>query len=180
MQNVIPLKVHLDVHLKLTLKKGDPLPDPSQYQKLMGKLLHLTTTIHISFFLVHLPIQFLQNPTIMHMQTTKLLLRYLTCNPTQEILFASQYAPQLITFCDSDWSSCVTSTMPTTRFCILLGQLFICRKSKKQPVVSRSPIRAESSSYYLGNNLAKYSIERHEIGNFHLFYYIIIIRLSCP
>lgn len=39
MSNCKPLQLPLDTHLKLTPEKGDVLPDPSIYQKLIGRLI---------------------------------------------------------------------------------------------------------------------------------------------
>lgn len=34
----------MDSHLKLIVNLGDPLPDPTTYQQLVGKLIYLTLT----------------------------------------------------------------------------------------------------------------------------------------
>lgn len=44
MLNSKPLLLPLDAHLKLTPEKGNPIPDPSLYQRLLGKLINLTIT----------------------------------------------------------------------------------------------------------------------------------------
>lgn len=44
MTNYRPVHLPLDCHVKLTHEKGDPLPDPSLYQRLVGNLNYFTIT----------------------------------------------------------------------------------------------------------------------------------------
>lgn len=141
--NATPLKLPLDSHLKLTPDKGDALPDPHPYQKLLGKLIYLTVTRPDLSYLVHILAQFMHKPTTVHMQVAKRLLRYLVGNPGQGVLLASTSAAQLTAYCDSDWASCPHSRKSTTGYCILLGSSPISWKTKKQTVVARSTAEAE-------------------------------------
>lgn len=143
MSNVTPLKLPMDAHLKLTPHKGEQLEDPAPYQRLVGKLLYLTITRPDITFSVHILTQFMQQPTSVHMQTAKRLLRYLAGNASQGILLASTSAAQLTAYCDSDWASCPTTRKSTSGFCILLGSSPISWKSKKQSLVARSTAESE-------------------------------------
>lgn len=125
MLQATPLKLPMDTHIKLTPDKGDLLPDPSLYQKLLGKLIYLTITRPDLSFTVHNLAQFMQRPTTVHMQAAKRVLRYLLTNPGQGILLASNSAAQLTAYCDSDWASCPTSRKSTTGYCVLLGSSHI-------------------------------------------------------
>lgn len=131
MQDATPLKLPMDVHLKLTPTKGEPLTDPHTYQKLLGKLIYLTVTRPDITYPVHVLSQFMQNPTNVHMQAGKRVLRYLLTNPSQGILLASSSAAQVQAYCDSNWASCPTTRRSTMGFCILLGSSPISWKSKK-------------------------------------------------
>lgn len=71
LQNTTPLKLPMDVHLKLTPDKGDPLPEPMVYLRLVGKLIYLTITRPDITFAVHILTQFMQHPTMVHMQAAK-------------------------------------------------------------------------------------------------------------
>ena len=77
MDTASSVKVPLDCHLKLTPHTGDPLQNPSEYQRLMGKLIYLTVTRPDITFVVHVLSQFMHQPTTTHMQAAKKLLRYL-------------------------------------------------------------------------------------------------------
>lgn len=72
-----PLKLPLDSHLKMTPTQGDPLPDPTIYQRLLGKLIYLTISRPDIAFSVQLLSQFMWSLTSVHFQAAKKLLRYL-------------------------------------------------------------------------------------------------------
>lgn len=122
MTNCKPLQLPLDIHLKLTPKKGDPLPNPTVYQKLIGKLIYLTITRPDICFSVQLLSQFMQSPTTVHFQSVKQVLRYLSGTLTKGVLLASESAAQLTAFCDSDWASCPMTRRSTSGYCIFLGK----------------------------------------------------------
>lgn len=109
MMNAKPLQLPMDSHLKLTPDKGDLLLSPTPYQRLLGKLIYLTITRPDIAFTVQLLSQHMHQPTTVHMQTAKRLLRYLTGSYSQGILLASSSAAYLTTYCDSDWASCLYS-----------------------------------------------------------------------
>ena len=138
-----PLQLPLDSHLKLTPDKGDPLPNPVIYQRLIGKLIYLTITRPDLAFSVQLLSQFMQAPTTVHFQTAKRLLRYLVGTSSQGILLASSSAAHLTAYCDSDWASCPITRQSTSGYCIFLGASPISWKAKKQNVVARSSAEAE-------------------------------------
>ena len=138
-----PLKLPLDIHLKLTPDKGVPLESPQAYQRLLGRLIYLTITRPDITFAVHTLAQYMQHPTNVHMQAAKRLLRYLVTNPDQGILLASSSAAQITAYCDSDWASCQSSRRSTSGFCVLLGDSPISWKAKKQTIVARSTAEAE-------------------------------------
>lgn len=143
MLHVKPLQLPMDTHLKLTPEKGEPLPDPTVYQRLLGKLIYLTITRPDITFTVQLLAQYMHQPTSVHLQSAKRILRYLVGTSSQGILLASNSAAQLTAYCDSDWASCPVSRRSTTGYCIFLGHSPVSWKTKKQPVVARSSAEAE-------------------------------------
>lgn len=143
LQDATPMKIPIDIHLRLHKELEEPLVDPRPYQRLMGKLIYLTVTHPDIVYSVHILTQFMQHPCASHMQAAIHLLKYLVGTQTQGILLASNSAAELRAFCDSDWASCPMTWRSTTGFCVLLGSSPISWKTKKQAVVSRSSAEAE-------------------------------------
>ncbi|KAL8109804.1 hypothetical protein AgCh_025773 [Apium graveolens] len=114
MQAATPIKIPIDVHLRLTKEKGNPLRDPHPYQRLLGKLIYLTVTRPDIVFTVHILTQFMQQPSDAHMQDALHLLRYPVGTSTQGILLASTSAAQLHAYSDSDWATCPMTRRSTT------------------------------------------------------------------
>ncbi|KAL8158179.1 hypothetical protein AgCh_002750 [Apium graveolens] len=69
MTNVSPLRLSMDVHVKLSIDKGEPLANPHEYQRLMGKLIYLTVIRPDLTFFVYTLTYFMHNPTSIHMQS---------------------------------------------------------------------------------------------------------------
>lgn len=144
-----PLQLPMDIHLKLCPEKGDILADPSLYQRLVGKLIYLTITRPDISFSVQLLSQYMHQPTTIHLQAAKRLLRYLIGTKSQGLLLASSSSAQLTAYCDSDWASCPVTRRSTSGYCIFLGESPISWKAKKQTVVARSSAEAEYRSMAL-------------------------------
>lgn len=138
-----PLNLPMNIKLKLTAELGEPLPDPSSYQRLVGKLIYLTITRPDIAFSVQILTQYMQHPTSVHMQNAKRVLRYLSGTISQGVLLASASAAHLTAYCDSDWAGCVATRKSTSGYCIFLGESPISWKTKKQTVVARSSAEAE-------------------------------------
>lgn len=90
-----PLKLPMDTHLKLLANSGDPLPHPEDYQRLVGKLIYLTITRQDIAFTVQVLSQSMHNPSTVHFQAAKRVLRYLAGSKEQGILLASQSTAHL-------------------------------------------------------------------------------------
>lgn len=113
-----PLKLPMDSTLKLTHDLGEPLPHPTPYQHLIGKLIYLTITRPDIAFTMHTLNQFMQRPTSIHMQAAKRVLRYLAGAPGQGILLTTSSSAVLTAYSDSDWAGCPNTRKSTTGFCV--------------------------------------------------------------
>jgi hypothetical protein len=131
---------------QLTSDSGTLLPDPSEYRRLIGRLIYLTITRPDITYPVQILSQFMQQPREPHMAATHRVLRYLKGSPGYGILMSRSAILQVQAYCDSDWAACPTMRRSVTGFVTFLGTSPISWRSKKQSVVSRSSAEAEYHS----------------------------------
>ncbi|GKB68719.1 homogeneously-staining region [Tanacetum coccineum] len=105
-----PISTPLDPVQSLNLTDGEPLPDPSLYRTLVGKLIYLTITRSDISFAAQLLSKFSQAPRTPHMKTLLRVLRYIKLCLGQGLHFPTTNNLQLTAYCNSDWDSC-----PVTR-----------------------------------------------------------------
>ncbi|KAL8088511.1 hypothetical protein AgCh_038335 [Apium graveolens] len=141
--NVTPVVTPLDLNTKLVPDQGTLFSDASLYRKLVGKLNFLTNTRpDLPFCVQHLS-QFMSAPRQPHWDAACRVLRYLSNDPGQGLLFTKDSSFTLEAFCDADWAACPNSRKSVSGFIILLGGSLISWKSKKQHTVSLSSAEAE-------------------------------------
>ncbi|XP_059668794.1 uncharacterized mitochondrial protein AtMg00810-like [Cornus florida] len=138
-----PSSTPMDFNLKLSVESGELLPDPSVYQRLVGRLIYLTNIRPDLTFVVSVVSQFMHAPRSTHMDAFYHILRYLKSCPGLGLLYASGNQSRLTCFTDADYAGCKTDRRSTSGFCIFYGNHLISWKSKKQVVVSRSSAEAE-------------------------------------
>uniref|UniRef100_A0A2N9HZY2 Reverse transcriptase Ty1/copia-type domain-containing protein n=1 Tax=Fagus sylvatica TaxID=28930 RepID=A0A2N9HZY2_FAGSY len=94
----------------LSVLDGDPCDDPTLYRSTVGTLQYLSITRPDIAFSVNKLSQFMHNPTTLHWQSVKRLLRYLK----QTIHFGLRIQPSSTTvlqgFTDADWAVARSST----------------------------------------------------------------------
>ncbi|XP_015060424.1 uncharacterized protein LOC107006366 [Solanum pennellii] len=148
-----PVSTPMELNLKLTSTEFDDhinsihvdtlLEDPKSYQRLIGRLLYLTTTRQDISFAVQCLSQFMHAPKASHMDSTLRLVRYLKTEPGLRILMSSTGGNNLQVFGDADWGSCINNRRSINGYLIKYGESLISWKSKKQITVSRSSAEAE-------------------------------------
>lgn len=146
MTNCKTSKVPMEQNIKLSKYDGEPIPDPSVYRRLIGRLLYLTITRPDIAFPVHTLSQFMEAPTDIHLKAAYKVLRYLKLTMGQGIHLFADSDFQLTGFCDADWGSCPDTRRSVTGYCVMFGKSLISWRSKKQSLVSKSSAEAEYRS----------------------------------
>ncbi|PKU65281.1 uncharacterized protein LOC110106346 [Dendrobium catenatum] len=131
-------------HLKSSNSPGltAAYSNPTFYRQLAGCLQYLTLTRPDIAYTVNKVCQHMQNPTILHFEDLKRLLRYIQGTLHVGLpLFRDK--PILQSFSDSDWAGDVKDRKSITGYCNFLGSSLISWSTKKQNVVARSSTEAE-------------------------------------
>ncbi|KAM1117266.1 hypothetical protein ACFX19_007783 [Malus domestica] len=122
-----PACTPLDRNLKLKTH-GDPVPNLSYYQRMVGKLIYLTITRPDISYAVSIVSQFMHYPSMDHLKIVHRVLHYLKGS---------------IGYTNANWANNSLDCKFTTGFCTFVGGNLVTWKSKKQSVVARSSAEAE-------------------------------------
>jgi hypothetical protein len=133
----------MDYHIRHHREDGELLKEPEIYRRIIGRMLYLTQTRLDLCFAVNNLSQFVQNPTEIHLQGAKRVLRFVKNSPGKGLYFPATTECILRGFVDADWASCPDTRRSVTGFCFYLGSSLICWRSKKQPTVSKSSSESE-------------------------------------
>jgi histone deacetylase 1/2 len=130
---------------KLSREAGHPLgPDDAfSYRSLVGGLQYLTLTRPDLSFVVNKVCQFLSQPTTVHYEAVKRILRYVKGTLSTGLQFQPTTSTMLDVYTDADWAGCPDDRRSTGGFAVFLGGNLVSWSSRKQPTVSRSSTEAE-------------------------------------
>jgi Reverse transcriptase (RNA-dependent DNA polymerase) len=132
--------------LQLSKTNDIPLSDPHLYRTIVGALQYATITRSDLTFGVNKVSQFVANPTDIHWQAVKRILRYIAGTLHHGIQLQRCPHLSLNAYCDADWAGCPDDRRSTTGFAIYLRPNIVSWSSKKQATVSRSSTEAEYRS----------------------------------
>ncbi|CAL8159727.1 unnamed protein product [Prunus armeniaca] len=129
-------------HCQLLASEGDSLSDPTIYRSIAGALQCLTFTRPDLCYAVNTVCQYMTQPSYLHFQLVKRILRYIHGTLDHGLTFTSG-SWDLHAYSDADWASDVNTRRSTTVFVVYLGNNPVSWQSKKQNSVSRSSTEAE-------------------------------------
>jgi Reverse transcriptase (RNA-dependent DNA polymerase) len=129
--------------LQLSKFDGAPISDPLLYRSIVGMLQYATITRPDLTFAVNKVSQFFSQPSDIHWQAVKHILRFIAGTLSLGLHFTKATDLHLQAFCDADWAGCPDDRRSTTGFAIFLGSNLGSWSSKKQSTVSRSSTEAE-------------------------------------
>ncbi|GJR02261.1 ribonuclease H-like domain-containing protein [Tanacetum coccineum] len=122
------------------------LPNISNYQRLVGKLIYLTNTRPNIAYVVHCLSQFMHSPLNSHLEAAMRVLRYLKSSHGNGIQINRNGNLKLRAYDDSDWAKCPATRKSVSGYCVFLGNSLVTWKSKKQSTLSKSSAEAEYRS----------------------------------
>lgn len=145
MENCKPTSTPLSSSDQLARVSGQPLSadDSFRYRSVVGGLQYLTLTRPDISFAVNKVCQFLSQPTDVHWEAVKRILRYVKGTLHTGLKFRKAVSTSISIFTDADWAGCPDDRRSTGGFAIFVGPNLISWSSKKQPTVSRSSTEAE-------------------------------------
>ena len=133
----------MEVNVKYRKDEGDLLEEPTLYRRLVGSLIHLTTTRPDISYAVHQVSQFMSSPRHLNLAAVRRIIRYLRESPSCGLFFPTNTSLQLVAYSDVDWAACPDTRQSTTGWCMFLGDALISWRCKKQDRVSKSSTKAE-------------------------------------
>lgn len=111
--------IHYIIHLEQTQNKKDKiLDDPTEYKRIVGKLVYLTVTRPDITYAVNNLSQHMAKPTEEDTQKVHKVLRYIKGSPGRGLFFSGSSTSCIEAFSDSDWASC-SSTRKSTIWVII-------------------------------------------------------------
>ena len=128
---------------KLVNDEGGVKVDKTYYKQIMGSLIYLAATRPNMMFVVSLISRYMENPTKLHLQAAKRVLRYLKGITGFGIFYKKGGDDELVTCSDSGYAGDLEDRKSTLGYVYLLSSGAVSWSSRKQPVVSLSTIDAE-------------------------------------
>ncbi|CAL9023794.1 unnamed protein product, partial [Prunus brigantina] len=167
MESCRPCPTPSKPHTQVLPTDGEPLKEPSVYRSIVGALQYLTFTRPDLAYSVNTVCQFMHNPTEVHFQLVKRILRYIQGTLHYGLTYSSSVPVSVSAYSDADWAGDITTRRSTTGFVVFLGSNPISWQSKKQGSVSRSSTEAEYRA--LANASAEVAWIRQILADLHVF-----------
>ncbi|XP_068320837.1 secreted RxLR effector protein 161-like [Pyrus communis] len=148
----------LAVNDRLYKNDGSEAADESEYRKLVGSLLYLTTTSPDITFGASFLARFMHDPTKKHMGIAKRVLRYIQGTLDFGIEYVKGKSTILIGYYDNDWAGSEDDMRSTLGYAFNLGSGVFSWASIKQSTMTLSTAKAEYVSAAKATSQAKWLI----------------------
>ncbi|GKF30873.1 ribonuclease H-like domain-containing protein, partial [Tanacetum coccineum] len=142
MVNCNPSQTQVDTYSKLGLE-GVPVQDPTLYRSLAGGLQYRTFTRPDLSYAVHQICLYMHDPRELHFATLKRILRYVRGTVDFGLQLYVSTTTSLVGYTNADWAGCPSTCMPTSGYCVFLGDNLLSWAAKRQHTLSRSSVDAE-------------------------------------
>lgn len=119
------------------------LVDPTSFWSIIGALQYLTLTRPDLTFAVNLVCRLIHQPTLIHYQAVKQILRYVSGTADYGIDILCQSSSNLYGFSNANWAGWPLTRWSKMGYCVYLRSNCISLASKKQPTVSKSSAEIE-------------------------------------
>jgi hypothetical protein len=132
MENSNAVCSHMVTSTKLSKHDQGNEVDPTQFKKIIGSLMYLTTTRPDLMFSVNMIARYMEHPVETHMTTAKRILRYLKGTIELGILYKRGESEKLIAYSDSDYGGDIDDRKSTSGYLFMLGSGAISWSSREQ------------------------------------------------
>ncbi|WZY76517.1 hypothetical protein YC2023_022901 [Brassica napus] len=149
---------------KLDMDEGGNRVDETFYKKIIGSLMYITTTRPDLQFSVSLLSRYMSNPTDLHLQAAKRVLRYLKGTMDFGIWYKRGGKGELLVYTDSDFAGDIDSRKSTSGYVFVMDGAAVAWSLKKQPIVTQSSccLCMRLSSYLVQENLGRTRTQHEE------------------
>jgi hypothetical protein len=117
--------------------------DSTFYKQVVGSLMYLTATRPDMMFAVSLISRYMANPTELHLQAAKRILRYLKGTTDYGVFYKNEEDEELTAYTDNDYTGDLKDRKSTSGYVFKMSSGVVSWSSKKQPVVTLSTTKAE-------------------------------------
>ncbi|XP_006596633.1 uncharacterized protein LOC114383776 [Glycine soja] len=125
----------MDLGLQLDATASEVLEDPTQFRRLLGRLMYLIISRPDIIFPINRLSQFMQAPRTPHLQAFHQVLQYLKAAPAQGLFFSANNNSIVTAYVDSDWGNCKDTRRSTTGFVSTWAHLSSVGSKKSNPLL---------------------------------------------
>ncbi|KAM1172663.1 hypothetical protein ACFX2G_023223 [Malus domestica] len=143
MSNCNPVQNPIVSGFKITRNVEEERFDSTYYKQIFRSLMYLSATQPNMMYVVSLLSRFMEEPTKLHYQATKRMLRYLKGTVDYGLFFKKDESNELVGFSDSDYAGDLEDKKSTSGHVFMLSSRVVSWYSKKQQVVTLSTTEAE-------------------------------------